>query len=166
MKYSLIIAGSVLLVVGLLLYISIPLYYPGYGTINDVFKTNRGATSLGPNESEIIKNISAQKGDAILFLVLTGNVNVSLLNSSKMPIINQQRDISVALNQSTYYIQLINTGNTSVNVTYTYGIFNAESISNFYYGLGIFETFLEILILIGGAMILWAVISWILTKRK
>lgn len=166
MNLNLLALGTIFLVIGLLLYISLPLYYPGYSTVNNVFKSNQGYVVVGPAQTVIVKNLSAQKGQAIIFLVLKGNANVSLLSSTGHPILNQQKEISIELNQSDYEIQIINLDNQTSNISFTYGLFNAQTISNFYYSLGILQTFLDVVILAGGAMILWYIISWFVTRRK
>ncbi|BCS91790.1 hypothetical protein L3N51_00329 [Metallosphaera sp. J1] len=166
MNFNLLALGTIFLVIGLLLYISLPLYYPGYSTVNNVFKSNQGYVVVGPAQTVIVKNLSAQKGQAIIFLVLKGNANVSLLSSTGHPILDQQKEISIELNQSDYEIQIINLDNQTSNISFTYGLFNAQTISNFYYSLGILQTFLDVVILAGGAMILWYIISWFVTRRK
>ncbi|AWR99643.1 hypothetical protein [Metallosphaera hakonensis] len=166
MNLNLMVIGIILLVLGLSLYLSIPLYYPGYSSTNNIFKSNQGSVIVGPGQTLVVKNISGKSGDALIFLTLNGNANVSLLTQSGQTIISQQKEISVALNKSNYSVAIVNLDNKTTNITFTYGIFNAISISNFYYSLGILQTFLEIVTLAGGAMILWQVISWIVSRRK
>ncbi|QKQ99687.1 hypothetical protein GWK48_04145 [Metallosphaera tengchongensis] len=163
----LLLAGVILLVVGLSLYVLIPTYFSGYQTINNVFRANQGYVNLPPLGSQIVKNFTVHaSGQAIIFLVTKGNANVTLLNDRGQPILNQEKQVSIALNQSSYSIEIINLNNATQNITYTYGLFNAESISNFYYSLGVLETFLDLLIVIGLGLILWYVLSLIVSRRK
>ena len=166
MNLNLLIVGLVFLVIGSSLYVSLPVYYPGYSSVNNVYKSNQGYVIVGPDQSVIVKNFTAQSGQAIIFLVLKGNANVSLLSSTGKPILNQQKEVSIELNQSRYEIEIINLDNQTSNISFTYGLFNAQTISNFYYSLGILQTFLDVVVLAGVAMILWYVISWFVTRKK
>jgi len=161
-----LIIGLFLIVTGIIAYLTIPLYFPGYSTVSSQLKQNHKVLTLRPEESRIITQLSiGNNSSAVIVVTNESRVNVSIEGASGHTF-QEQGEASVSLPAGYYNVSLINTTNSTQTVSLTYGVFNAQFISNFYYNLQVLETILEFIIVIGIGIVGWQILTKIFSRRK
>lgn len=156
----------ILVVVGVISYLGIPLYFPGYSTVNSILTRNHQVLVVSPGESKTITNLEIRDNSSAL-LVISNDTNVNIsLEEGQGRAFQAKGQLSVALPPGDYNLTLVNTGNSTEVVSLTYGVFNTQFISNFYYTLQIFETFLEFTVIVGIGIVGWFVLSKALSKKR
>lgn len=155
MGFKVVLVGVIIFLLGLLGLLLLPLYFPNYSKVNDQFAKHYTTVTVPANAGKIVLTFNITKeNNSIIAFIKSGNANISILNGTPPfhVVYNRQGEVSLILSPGVYYMEIINNKNTTQNVTYTYGIFNAGFITNFYNGLRIMTTVMEIVMVGGLAM--------------
>ncbi|MEM3759339.1 MAG: hypothetical protein QXV70_06850 [Saccharolobus sp.] len=147
---SYFIFGAIMIIIFLIiaiLFLEIPYYFPNYSYVSHIYQHNLKYIELPPERGINIVNITVNdyNNTLIAFTENSGNVNITVLNMNGEIIANNQQYVGTKLPSGYYRIFLINMENISKNVTFTYGIFNYQSIASFYSSLGLLKSVYEIL---------------------
>lgn len=168
MKFKGVIAGIIILLVGLAADLTIPQYFPNYAYVTKVYKTHMTSIEIPAKTEQIVLNFTITNTDnAIIAFITKGSANISVIdsNSSKV-VVNQVNRVGIILSPGNYYLAIINNQINPQNITYTYGIFNAGFISSFYSGLGVLSTALELIIIFGAIIIILSLAYQLLSRKK
>ncbi len=169
MNFKVIIIGIIIFLIGLAGIVFLPLYFPNYSIVNNQYAKHYTSVTVPGGAGKIVLKFNITKNNnSIIAFIKSGNANISILNGSTPlhSVCNKQSMVSVILSPGTYYMEIINDDSTPQNITYTYGIFNANFITSFYNGLGIITTIMEIVTVGGIALAFIAFIYELLSRRK
>ncbi|BDC18953.1 hypothetical protein [Acidianus sp. HS-5] len=169
MNFKVIIIGVIIFLIGLAGIVLLPLYFPNYSIVNHQYVKHYSSVTIPGGAGKIVLTFNITKeNNSIIAFIKSGNGNISILNGSNVMhvVCDKQSMVSVILSPGTYYMEIINDDSTSQNITYTYGIFNADFITSFYNGLGIMTTIMEIVTVGGIAIAAIAFIYELLSRRK
>jgi hypothetical protein len=168
MNFKAIVAGAIIFLIGLSAYLTIPLYYPNYSAINQVYKENEATATVPPTSTQIVKTIEiTPTNNSVIFFVNDSNFNVTIMNATNEHVLgNQQGEIGLVLSPGKYLLGIVNPKNVTQTVTYSYGVFPSNYINGFYYGLSVYETVLEIVTLAGAAIAFIAFLQQVVSRRK
>lgn len=166
MNFKVIALGIIIFLIGFILTLSEPFYFPNYGYVKGIYKAHQASVQIPANTEKIVINFTITNSDnAIIAFISKGIGNVSIISGSSV-IENQANGVSVILPLGNYELVVINTQNTLQTINYTYGLFNAGFISSFYSRLGLLSTTLEILMLGGAAIAFLSFIYEFLSRKK
>ncbi len=168
MNFKGIAIGVIIFLIGLVAYLTIPLYYPNYSAINHVYKENEATVTLPPTSTKIVKTVEITAyNNSVIFFVTNSGFNVTVMNATDLHVLgNQEGEIGLQLSPGEYLLGIVNPDNVTETVTYSYGVFPANYINGFYYGLSVYETVMEIVTLAGVAIAFLALLQQIVSRRK
>ncbi len=156
MKYSskLMVAGLAIFVAFLIAWLSAPLVLPGYSLIENTFRQNLMTVTLGPHESKVISSFNATANDAVIaYAINSSTVNFVLLEDG-VPLSQPSPTLAIRPNSSgTFTLVASNTGNTTMTVALTYGVFPYSVAQTFYNVSGVYQSAAEFFMVLGLAII-------------
>ncbi|MCY0849253.1 hypothetical protein [Sulfuracidifex metallicus] len=160
-------AGIAIFLFMLILFLTIPFYYPSYSTVENVFHSNYREISLSPDKGILVSSVNLTKSNDTLIAFITEqgeNVNVTVVGNGNT--LTDSRFFTEELPPGNYSIYLLDTSGMPYNVTFTYGVFPATFIDGFYSGLGIYQTVLEIGMSLGIVIAIIGGILFLFSLRK
>ncbi|NON62050.1 hypothetical protein [Acidianus sp. RZ1] len=170
MNYKAIAIGIVIFLVGLVASITMPFYYPNYQEVNSVYASHLSYVVIPAGAEKIVSNFTTNSTyNAVIAFIQSGTGNITIFNISSgdlKQITTQSSLVSAELTPGKYAIAIVNPQGIAQNISYTYGVFNANFLNSFYSGLGILSTITEILTLGGIAITIIAVIYEIINRKR
>ncbi len=160
-------AGVVIFLVLLGLELALPLYYPNYNAVENIFHENFKQVSLQPGKGVLVTKVNVSKADNTLIAFIDNQndaVNVTVVGNGNT--LTNAVDFTETLPQGEYSIYLLDTASNPYTVGFTYGVFKDSYISGFYSGLGIYQTILEIGMSLGAVLAIIGLILFLVSFRK